>query len=386
MLLTASGRPPGSLYWSTTWRDDPSQGVALTGRGMVQQSSKPEEIRGRFTAIWQAENPHEKQWIEEIFGDYIERHVVDGDHQLVLDNAILFDAFIDRYPLDYYRAFEGKTAFLVHFLDETYNGGYERYAPFRGVLRKHWARAFEGARIRPLPLGYCNGFKTHRAPKPASERTYLWSLVGGLNKTSRPDAVRAFKSLAPALVRATDDLAVKGLAIERGALAPAALAAVLRDSAFAPSPMGNVNLECFRLYEGLEAGAIPILERRLGLDYYRDLFGDHPLPTFASWRDAARFVAGLKDRPADLDQLQRTCTSWWTTYKVKLSSDIGAFMRERLSIDASDAPIDVAHLNSPRFQYLELLKHQTLATVGPRVLRHADRFAKTGSFRFSPTD
>ena len=48
----------------------------------------------KFTAIWQAADPKEREWIEELFGPYIQEHVFDGAHSLVLDNAILMDAFI----------------------------------------------------------------------------------------------------------------------------------------------------------------------------------------------------------------------------------------------------------------------------------------------------
>jgi hypothetical protein len=101
----------------------------------------------KFTAIWQAKKPHELPWIEEIFGDLIGEHVFDGNHEIVLDNSLLFDSFIKRVPHEYYRRFEGKNAFLVHFLDETYDGGYERYDPFRGIIRNYWSTAFNTERV-----------------------------------------------------------------------------------------------------------------------------------------------------------------------------------------------------------------------------------------------
>lgn len=51
------------------------------------------------------------------------------------------------------------------------------------------------------------------------------------------------------------------------------------DSIFSPCPQGNVLLETPRVYEALQCGSIPIVERRLTLDYYKQLLGPHPLPT-----------------------------------------------------------------------------------------------------------
>jgi hypothetical protein len=341
------------------------------------------DLCGRFTAIWQAERPNEREWIDEIFGPYIKEHVYDGNHSIALDNAILFDAFITERPVSYYEMFRGRHAFLVHFLDEFYDGGYERYTPFLGVFRKFWARAFEGDCIRPLPVGYCNGFRAPDSCKPASRRAYVWSFAGALGKSTRPDAVRALRAIEPYRVHATDRFRIAGLAVSDAELDPKAAAALLQDSAFAPSPMGNVNLECFRLYEALEAGAIPLLEKRLAFDYFTELLGDHPLPTFYRWRDAAGFVSDIAKSPARMDGLQRECRDWWAGYKLKLSADAGNFFHERLTAQTVPKPIPLKKVNSPLWQYSELLKHQTGRSLIRRAGRHIVRFRKTGRFRFS---
>ena len=111
----------------------------------------------KYTAIWQSRVPHERDWIEEIFDPYISGHVTDGKHRVVLDNAILMDAFIQCHDPAYYAQFRGRNAFLVHFLDETYEGGYERYNNFRGVFRCFWSNTFDSNRVMKMPLGYCRG-------------------------------------------------------------------------------------------------------------------------------------------------------------------------------------------------------------------------------------
>jgi hypothetical protein len=48
---------------------------------------------------------------------------------------------------------------------------------------------------------------------------------------------------------------------------------------FAPSPPGLYNPDCFRIYEALFTGAIPIIPRH----YQFDPLGDHPIPMVDSW-------------------------------------------------------------------------------------------------------
>ena len=130
-------------------------------------------------AIWQSKKPHELPWIEDVFGNLIAKHVFDGNHEVVLDDAILFDGFIKRVPQDYYRRFAGRNAFLVHFLDETYKGGYERYEHFRGVFRNFWSTAFNPRRVFTLPTGYRNppSPSSKCSRRPRNENTYGRSMV-----------------------------------------------------------------------------------------------------------------------------------------------------------------------------------------------------------------
>ena len=93
--------------------------------------------------------------------------------------------------------------------------------------------------------------------------------------------------------------------------------------------MGNVNLECFRVYEALECGSIPIVEKRWTLDYFRNLLGDHPLPTVRSWPEARRMIGRMVDNPAQIDALQERCVSWWERYKREYSAQVGEFLRVR---------------------------------------------------------
>src|SRR5277367_2060350 len=111
-----------------------------------------------YSAIWQASNPNERDWIDEIFGPLIKTHITDGRHEVVLDNAILCEAFVYCNDVKYYEQFRGKNAFLIHFLDENFEGRYQEiYRNFRGVFRCHWSNAFNEKYVRKMPIGYSLG-------------------------------------------------------------------------------------------------------------------------------------------------------------------------------------------------------------------------------------
>lgn len=99
---------------------------------------------------------------------------------------------------------------------------------------------------------------------------------------------------------------------------------VLFSSSLTLAPRGLPNHpESFRVYEALEMGSIPVIERD---DYWAGLLGaDHPLPTVDVWPQLPELVRGM-----DLDATQARCRAWWRDYKGALSQAIGRLMAGRL--------------------------------------------------------
>lgn len=342
----------------------------------------------KLTGIWQAKEPLEKDWIEFLFRDYVADYVTDGKHELVLDDTVLLDAFCAANDPAYYAQFKGKNAFLVHFLDENYEGSYEIYENFRGVLRCHWSDAFNPKRVMRFPLGYTTGLKTAgRAIEKASNRQYVWSFLGQMSKSSRPDMAHNLAKVGPNFIFATDD--VPGFVFynrkEDGSprrFSSDQYADFLFMSAFSPCPMGNVNLECFRVYESLECGAIPIVEKRATLDYFTELLGKHPLPAVRSWGEGREFLKGMVAHPGKMDALQTECLDWWREFKVGYVAELGEFLRLQPASDSvAAAPAMLPKYSQPGWQIREMLRHHDMRAFGRRVQKQVGRLLRTGGTR-----
>jgi len=141
--------------------------------------------------------------------------------------------------------------------------------------------------------------------------------------------------------------------------------------------MGNVMAETWRLYEALEAGAIPIVERRARLDYFTGLFGPHPLPSFASWVNARRFMQHLLQSPDKMDALQDEIGAWWSNYKTGLPNGIFDVITEANGSARRPLVAGLAGSASPLvrkgWQYNELLKHHSPEAAARRLALTGER-------------
>jgi hypothetical protein len=158
---------------------------------------------------------------------------------------------------------------------------------------------------------------------------------------------------------------------------------LLLNSMFAPCPMGNANIECYRTFEALESGAVPIVEKRLTLDYYRELLGpDFPGLIVSSWREARQKIAHLLSRPEELNALQQKCIEWWTSYKVSYTGQVGAFLERRSAQNVRIVnPIRAGRARLPFWQELELIRHHSARALGRRVRRQFVRLARQRRWR-----
>ena len=281
----------------------------------------------------------ESEWIRRLLSEFELKEVV-APALPTGDNPVLLIARTGSHPLtaispqviSAVERFPRKGIF--HISDEYLSGGYQVYGKFDFVIRSYWSRLFNNPGILTVPLGLTSGM-AHSGPMPrASERQYAWSFSGNLSM-GRVPMLREMAQVEPHRTHRYDILAAAG---DSARLSKQEFKAMLLASKFIPCAMGQRVSETFRVFEALEHGCIPLVERRGRFRYYDELMPGHPMPTFSSWRQAASFAGALAADPARLDRLQAAHVAWWGDYKSRLPAEVGRFVRQRLASPAA-APL-----------------------------------------------
>ena len=104
----------------------------------------------------------------------------------------------------------------------------------------------------------------------------------------------------------------------------ASYAAYLGDARLAPAPAGNA-AETLRLYDGLEAGAVPVVIDRPWLDAADGLgaLGPPPVVRVASWEELPDVVSALAADGAG-EARRRQLGAWWRDFKAPVSASAAA--------------------------------------------------------------
>jgi len=282
------------------------------------------------TLIWQFDpgQAWERDWLHLLLAGTVDKEVVDNTWSQLAPTMIVVDNRLVEAKTAYYRrAFEaGCRIILVHLSDEAFKDDYGAYRYCDAVIRNYHSELLaDDARIHFIPLGYRAGLvRDKQGQKSAHQRTYLWSFAGDAKKLTRAEMLTAMAPLSGGFQHLTTGFnAADALSVD-------AYRDLLDETIVVPCPGGWSNLETFRVYEALEAGCIPIVERRPGFDYFTTLLGPHPMPTILNWPEAAELVSRLKTSQG-LETLRSACAAWWAAAKPKLAEGVQAFVKQKLS-------------------------------------------------------
>lgn len=242
--------------------------------------------------------------------------------------ALIVDQRLTREKLGDYRALyrAGVRFGLVHLSDELYADDRAAYAYASLVLRNYWSAELQhDRRVLTLPLGWKSGFVLGGANLPAHQRKYSWCFVGSSRKTQRERMLGALSQISGGFLHLISSFDGPG------SLPTLEYQDVLSQSVFCPAPAGHANLDSFRVWEALECGSIPIVERRPGFDYFRLAYGEHPLPTLQDWSEVPAIMRPLLADPAAMESLRLSCGAWWQSHKQELRRRVAALIQERLA-------------------------------------------------------
>jgi hypothetical protein len=272
--------------------------------------------------VWQIplDDSWESNWLRYLLSGLNVTEIVDGRHQEFHDGSIIVDSHLKVAKRSYY--FEmlkrGHRFAIVHVSDEGYIDDYGAYSLANVVVRNHWCRLHASdKKVLVVPLGIMNGFEV-TSRKPARDRRYAWSFAGNVGKSTRAAMVAAMSAVEGGHLHRSDRIGPLTSKTRPSSQLPLTIADYVQlksETIFVPCPTGWENLDSFRVGEALEAGCIPIVERRPLYDYFRRLFGEHPMITVSSWSEAPGIIAELRSDPAELESRRHACENWWQDHR-----------------------------------------------------------------------
>ncbi len=272
--------------------------------------------------IWQLPKAEfsETDWLEELLSGIEFEEIQDGKWSVFKNNAIIVASnFKKRKCKRYYEELhKRKCKFaIIQVSDEFYSIPNDFYQQAVFVLRHYWHPQY-GKNVTAFPLGYMSGFMRHfpaHEIQDASHRKYVWSFAGQINKSTRQAMAESMKKIAHYHIHETSSFS------DPDALSKEKYRALLLNTLFVPCPRGWANLESFRVYEALECGCIPIVEKD-DTDYFTHLLGNYPFLSVEKWEEAPALIQKLLANPMELENLRASCRAWWLEHKKKVKQEI----------------------------------------------------------------
>lgn len=174
-----------------------------------------------------------------------------------------------------------------------------------------------------IPLGVPNTYEYDLSNiKMIKDRKYFWSWSGHV-KQDRIDMINNFM------------LKVwKGNICTSTALTPLETSNLYRDSIFVPCGRGNYTLDCWRIYESIVSGAIPVVVG--SLDELKYTFNYPEFPPFIhdeTWNGATDKCVNLlkkyvKDDYEELDNIQNSLLEWWKKLMLYISTEVYTVLKD----------------------------------------------------------
>ena len=200
--------------------------------------------------------------------------------------------------------------FLIHLGDESGSHDLsEIYNKFNFIWRAFCLnKYFNNEKISCLPIGYKSGIFLKET---SDDRKYKWAFIGTAHKSSRHDLLFQLSSIQPSFCYKTEKFNKKIIGVDK-------MNEILSSSEFIPCPNGFVHPETYRVYEALECGCIPIVER--AYKYYDRLLPNNPFLKIDKWIEAKSLIETWRN--TQIKHKREECKIWWSQYKNQLQEFI----------------------------------------------------------------
>lgn len=269
----------------------------------------------------------EHDWIEYMFRDIPHTsYWNDQGETLYTCPVFIFNASV-RYESYLNEFSEERIPFgVIHLSDETL-GNTCKYldSPMCSfaIRNYHHPVYSQHPKVITIGLGYKSGFVTLDAGASLNVRSqnpwFHWCFIGAVHHQERQDAIRAFLPWKPYLLK----LSTSGFNSENLTIQEYKQTMIL--SKFALCPIGQGNIDTFRIYEAMEAGCIPVVisrttEQPYQPSYWHALFMVPPsfeIPFIIgdTWDQCIESMEVLLQNPIKYYDLQQKMTQFWENSK-----------------------------------------------------------------------
>ena len=216
----------------------------------------------------------------------------------------------------------GVQFYVLHISDEFCDDPIDFYSwdACLGVMRNYVREDIkESAKVKVFPLGFHwaipNGEPLIHTPRPPF-RELQWSFVG-TDWRGRSKKLEILKQVPGEHKCVFQDSWNAPTMLGREEML-----SIYLNSRCVICPAGN-NVETFRVYEALEAGAVPILVNEEGAEPYLEYLNKHlPLLVGQNWTHAAQLVHVFKDKPDIYEDYRSHLLTAWETFKADIKNDV----------------------------------------------------------------
>ena len=250
------------------------------------------------------------KWIYEILKK-VKYNIIENETNIEKDDIlIIVDSSVEKKAELYAKLkLICSKIFLLHLGDES--GEYDSstvYENCNHIWRTFCSnKYFENSKVKCIPIGYKSGVLN----KQKNNRKYKWAFTGTPHKSSRHDLLFQFSGIEPFFCHKTQKFDQKIISVDE-------MSEVLSLTEFIPCPNGFFHPETYRVYEALECGCIPIVEK--AYKYYDRLFPTNPFLKVDMWAEAKPIIKGWGN---DQIKLKRDeCRIWWSNLKNELQKSI----------------------------------------------------------------
>lgn len=269
----------------------------------------------KINLIWQTfegdQTNFELEYIEGVLFSEIDhdKFFDGGSFSTVLDNSVIIYSSlrgnVSQEFLNYLNSFvqKGFTFYLLHLSNERPDDPCKYYSLANHVFRSYYSPDMERDNVTFIPLGFKSGFLNKSREVNSCESKTISASFIGQPKSDRGELIEVLEKIELSFVHKTNSWNCST------SLSQDECIEIYKKSKYAPCPMGWVHPDSFRIMESLEWGCVPIIKKHNGVDYFQNIFPEHPIPVVSSWGEIPGII-----NSEDYCFLRQKVHEWYLRY------------------------------------------------------------------------